>query len=76
LIPKIRQYLPSNIQILSQGELVARSLVKYLKRHPEIDILCTKNGKYDYYTTESVIDFNNKAALFLGKTVESIHLHL
>jgi glutamate racemase len=76
LIPKIRQYLPSNIQILSQGELVARSLVEYLKRHPEIDILCTKNGKYDYYTTESVIDFNNKAALFLGKTVESIHLHL
>jgi glutamate racemase len=76
LIPKIRQYLPSNIQILSQGELVARSLVDYLKRHPEIDMLCTKNGKYDYYTTESVIDFNNKAALFLGKTVESIHLHL
>jgi glutamate racemase len=76
LIPKIRQYLPSNIQILSQGELVARSLVEYLKRHPEIDMLCTKNGKYDYYTTESVIDFNNKAALFLGKTVESIHLHL
>lgn len=76
LIPKIRQYLPKNIQILSQGDLVASSLVDYLKRHPEIEMLCTKNGKYNYYTTESANDFNNKAALFLGKTVESIHLQL
>jgi glutamate racemase len=76
LIPKIRKYLPSNIQILSQGELVASSLVDYLKRHVETEKLCTKNGKYNNYTTESVTDFNNKAALFLGKTVESIHLPL
>jgi glutamate racemase len=76
LIPKIRQYLPSNIQMLSQGELVASSLVDHLNRHSEIEMLCTKNGKYNYYTTESVTDFNNKAALFLGKTVESIHLPL
>lgn len=76
LIPKIKQFLPKNIQLLSQGELVASSLVDYLNRHPEIERLCTKGGNYQFYTTESVRDFNDKAALFLGTTVSSIHLQL
>lgn len=76
LIPKIRQYISSEIQLLSQGDIVAHSLVDYLKRHPEIEALCTKNGRYEYYTTESTEDFNNKATLFLGHTVTSKHLQL
>ena len=76
MIPKIRQYLPSTIHLLSQGEIVAKSLGEYLERHPEIEELCTKGGQYEYYTTESTEDFNNKAALFLGKKVTSKHLQL
>lgn len=76
LIPKIREYLPSSIQLLSQGEIVASSLVEYLDRHPEVEKLCTKGGHYEYYTTESAEDFNSKAALFLGKRVDSKHLQL
>lgn len=76
MIPKIKQHLPSSIQLLSQGEIVAASLADYLERHPEIEKLCTKGGQYEYYTTESTEDFNNKAALFLGKKVTSKHLQL
>lgn len=76
LIKKIREYLPENILILSQGEIVAASLTDYLKRHPEIDALCTRHGQYRYLTTESTIDFDNKAAVFLGKPVKSEHLQL
>ena len=43
LIPKIREYLPANISIISQGEIVAQSLKHYLNRHPEMDIKCSKN---------------------------------
>ncbi|HEX4375465.1 MAG TPA: glutamate racemase, partial [Puia sp.] len=37
LINKIRQYVSPEIQIISQGKIVADSLADYLKRHPEID---------------------------------------
>ncbi|HEX5171361.1 MAG TPA: glutamate racemase [Cyclobacteriaceae bacterium] len=76
LIPKIRQYISPTIKLLSQGDIVASSLVDYLERHPEIEQLCTKDARYEYYTTESTEDFNDKAALFLGKRVESKHLQL
>lgn len=76
IINKLRQFLPGHIKLLSQGEIVANSLVDYLDRHPEIKELCTTGWQYDYYTTESPEDFNAKAGLFLGKNVESKHLQL
>lgn len=76
LINKIRAVIPTNITILSQGEIVANSLINYLARHPEIAANCTKNGKSDFYTTDSTEDFDQKAAIFYGKTVNSIHLVL
>lgn len=76
LIKKIREFLPPHINLISQGEIVADRLVDYMHRHPEVEKLCTKNGKQQYLTTESTEDFNNKAALFLGSSVESAHLQL
>lgn len=76
LIDKIRQYTPPHIKIVPQGEIVAASLVDYLKRHPEIAQRCTKGGRRDFYTTESVGVFNAKANVFLGQPVKARHLHL
>lgn len=76
LINKIREFLPQNITLLAQGEIVANSLVDYLARHPEIEQLCTRGNNIEYYTTESAEDFDNKATLFLGKRVSSRHLQL
>jgi glutamate racemase len=36
LMPRIRKMLPPRVQVVSQGEIVADSLVEYLKRHPEM----------------------------------------
>lgn len=69
LADKIRQYLPSDITIISQGEYVAASLKDYLSRHPEMDSVCTRNGKTTYYTTESPQKFSGMAEVFLGKTI-------
>ena len=76
LADKIRQFLPDTIKVISQGSLVASSLKDYLKRHPEIDELCSKGGHASFYTTESPENFDEKAAIFLGTKVDSKHLAL
>lgn len=75
MIHKIRQYLPAHVQLVSQGEIVAESLADYLHRHPEIEALCSKNSHTTYYTTESTEDFDEKAGIFLGKSVKSKHIN-
>jgi glutamate racemase len=76
LINKIRQQLPPSIQVISQGEIVANSLIDYLQRHPEIEAVCSKHGKTSYFTTESALGFDEKAAIFMGERVASRHLAL
>jgi glutamate racemase len=76
LINKIKKYLPANIKLLSQGEIVAESLVDYLKRHPEMEQQCSKGGSIDFYTTDAPENFDKAATLFFGKTVQSKHLDL
>lgn len=76
LIPKIKKYLPEHIRIVSQGSLVAESLADYLKRHPEIDLNCTKNGLVRYFSTESVDKFRASASIFLNEDIEAEHLDI
>lgn len=76
LLNKIKKFVPEGTVILSQGEIVADSLVDYLKRHPEIEEKCTSGGSLQFYTTDSAEDFDSKAAIFYGKPVKSNHLTL
>lgn len=69
LMEKIRRYLPENISIISQGEVVAYSLKDYLRRHPEIDEKCTKGGTTRYFTTDSPDKFTHQASIFLEKQI-------
>lgn len=73
---KIEQFLPVGITLLSQGEIVADSLVDYFTRHPEIESRCTKGGSRAFYTTDSTEDFDNHASIFFGKAVSSQHVDL
>jgi glutamate racemase len=76
LSEKIREYLPIGIRLVTQGEIVADSLVDYLGRHPEIESGCSKNGKRLFYTTDSTEDFDSHASQFFGEAVRSRHLDL
>lgn len=69
LLDKIRQYMPTSIQIVAQGELVAQSLKDYLKRHPEMNARCTKGATCSYYTTEAEEKFSESASTFLNENV-------
>ena len=76
LLKNIENYVPRNVNILVQGEVVAEKLIHYLKRHPEMETRLSKNGKVDYQTTESIENFEEKAALFMGHAVKANHVHL
>lgn len=76
LLPKIRQYTPEPIKILSQGEIVARSLADYLNRHPELASRCTRTGLRSFLTTDSPDDFSRQATLFWGEPVNASHVGL
>lgn len=73
---KIKKFLPESVQVIAQGEIVARSLQDYLHRHPEIENRITKNGERLFYTTDSAEDFNTNATIFFGSAVKSKHLEL
>ena len=73
---KIEQFLPAGFQLLSQGEIVANSLMDYLKRHHEIDEQCSKNGSVNFFTTDSTEDFDSHASIFYGGKVISKHVDL
>ncbi len=66
LINKINLYKPANIQLISQGSIVAKSLIDYLKRYKEIETKLSKNYKREFLTTETTALFNKKALKFLN----------
>ncbi|EGF52126.1 glutamate racemase [Bacteroides fluxus] len=70
LLPKIRQYMPSGITTVAQGEFVAKSLKDYLQRHPEMDKKCTKGGRCVYRTTEAEDKFIESASTFLNEAIK------
>jgi glutamate racemase len=76
LIDKIRKYLPSGVNIVSQGDIVAESLADYLHRHPEMEANCSKGGGIKFYTTENEERFRQAAGIFLNReiTVERLVL--
>ena len=88
LLPKIEECLRSKtniqhskFQIISQGDIVANSLVDYLYRHPDI-AQRAKTPLFDtiptirYLTTESAQKFEESASLFLAEPIRAQHIEL
>jgi len=69
----VREIVGKDVQVITQGEIIANSLETYLKRHPELAAMCSKNGQTSYFTTETAIDFDKKASAFLGQPIQSTH---
>ena len=60
-----KRHLPGGVRLVQQGEHVAESLADYLKRHPDMDSKCTKNGRTQFFTTENEEKFAESASVFL-----------
>lgn len=76
LINTIKKYLPGGIKVISQGNIVAKSLQDYLLRHTDIEDRCSKNGIVELRTTDSPEDFDKHARAFYGEKIKSEHVIL
>jgi glutamate racemase len=73
---KIREVVNGDIKIISQGPIIAKGLEDYLKRHPEMETRLSRNGHTEFYTTDTPADFDEKASIFFGKSLQSKHAAL
>ena len=73
---KIRSFLPSGVKLVEQGELVASSLAKYLRMHPDMALKCSQNGQMAFFTTDEPALFEKQASLFFGQKIEAKHTDL
>ena len=64
---KIRRHLSAGISLVSQGEIVAKSLAEYLTRHIDVAERCSKQGRRYFYSSEKPEVFDRSAALFYGR---------
>ena len=71
LLARIREALPREISLVSQGAIVASSLQDYLHRHPEMDIRLSKTSQMSYRTTSGKDEFLSLASVFLGEGISS-----
>lgn len=76
LVPKIMAYLPEGVTLVSQGDIVAVSLVDYLMRHPEMECQLTKEGDRGFYTSGDNEVFDHNASIFFSQKVVSSQVRL
>jgi glutamate racemase len=76
LAPKILEYLPESIRLVSQGSIVAVSLADYLHRHCELEERLTRNSQISFYTTDAAADFEERGSIFFGSAITAQHVHL
>ena len=80
LMPKIQAILPAivahEVEVVAQGEIVARSLKDYLRRHTDLAATLSKGATCTYLTTEQADKFSESASLFLHTPIEARHVVL
>lgn len=76
MMDTIMKHVPEHIKVLSQGKIVADSLVDYLKRHPEMDQKCSKGRSRRFLTTDSTEGFDRKGSQFYGADLKSERVEL
>ena len=73
---QIKRAAGNHITIITQGDIVASQLKMYLNRHPEMEDRLTKNGKRQYFTTDTTETFDKQAVAFLGYPIVAENIQL
>jgi glutamate racemase len=68
-IEKVLKKSGKKITIISEGEIVAKKLVDYLHRHPEIEKKLDKNSVREFYTTDLTEKFQKIGSKLVGRKV-------
>jgi glutamate racemase len=73
---KINSFLPAGVRLVTQGDIVAKSLANYLENHPELAQNCSQHGHLSFYTTDNAHIFEKQGSLFFGQKIEAKHTDL
>jgi glutamate racemase len=76
LLDGIRRIVPSEIEVLAQGGLVADRLVDWLQRHPEMDARLERRSQRAFATTDDPHWFSTSAQRLLGQKVTAQQVRL
>jgi len=76
LADRIKMFLPPQVQLITQGSIVADRLKDYLSRHPEMEQRLEKNGDRMFFTSDEPLEFNRQASRFFKQPVESEQITL
>lgn len=76
LMPKLQQHVPPSVKLVAQGEIVAKSLVDYLGRHPEMEARLSKGGVHRFCTTDDADSFSQQAQVILEREISASRVHL
>lgn len=76
LLDKIKKYMPHDVNVVAQGDIVAHSLQDYLQRHPDMDERCSKGGSCRYLTTDDADKFNALGSIFVNAEVNAEKIKL
>lgn len=76
LLPGIRAVVASEIELLTQGAIVADRLADWLRRHPEMEQRLTRGATRRFGTTDDPAWFASQGARVLGQpiTAEAVRL--
>lgn len=70
----LREIGAPSCRVLAQGDIVARSLADYLRRHPEYEHRLSLGASCQFLTTDDAERFASAAALFIGTVVTATHV--
>lgn len=76
LINKLRSIVSQNVRIVSQGPIVADALCDYLIKHPVLESKISKNKEVQFFTTDSVSEFNSNSMKFFESSVNAFHVDI
>jgi glutamate racemase len=68
--PQLQKLLPSNVDIISQDEIVPAKLANYLKHHSEIDARLSKNGKLKALLTDVTKAYDEIGQALFGEKID------
>lgn len=70
LLPGIRRIVPREVEIISQGPLVADRLADWLRRHPEMETRLGRGGSRRFATTDDPRWFGEQGRAILSMPIE------
>ncbi len=76
LMDTIRKHTPAGVTVIPQDQIVADSLIDYLKRHLDMDRRCSRHGTARFYTTDPAGHFDEMGTIFFGVPIRSERITL